>query len=1349
MGLINESKHFDDFSPEEKSQIFNVFKQSYEKATGTAWSIDKFYSRASEWLFFGDPQGFVTVRPQRSGYYKLTGVAGSMKSIMKGLNELVSTNMPIWGMLTDDLASILIKRYGFRKPNKIEGAIIAKLIPSNVFGNVEYKRNPDGSVTFNYKDVGEATKVFVGNKPYFIKSRKDAFNTGIQTFKSKFGLEEEVVDESRAVQSYYEESFRFIKKYLEQHGFENTFVSFRKSIHTTFINRNNEYDTPTGMYVYPMKNFKDAYENKGIKNMREFMGLFPYTPNSTEVLIFQLGDVSRVLFSSTCTAEIAQFWVDKIRQVYGSNQIIAELCDSFNPQLNKAQANEDDQSQEVSPETTVQQQKKIYPYDTYMSRISGSVNFQNDFQKLWLFIYDIAYELRNQTGEYKTGYFEKYATTYTTICLRINLQGFIDDTCSKIIHPNEPCQGVLFQNFRNNLVDFRHVPIHGRYDREPDFDQLKGNALPNPEQSKGRFESYLRKLWKKDVHIMDDEYQIAIKERKPFLISVDETKYYIDQNGNRNVTGLNAEEILDNKSEYDKPNYERTAYINSAYGKDFDTVYSFGKYGENVARAYSNQQGNVFINKKGEPDISGVNLDAIEDNSSLAAAYFNQKLGSKEFRDVYIRKDFVFGKKFNDEMVFINLNGEPDLSLTNFDTLPSDSQRAAYMNQMLGEKKFSGVVKFGLIDPTGNITFAAYSNNEFGFINRKGEPDISGIELDKINPYGNVARAAYFNQKLGIRKFAEVKEFGHIVPNIAVAITTNGATEFINTEGIPDISAINPNNISNTQLKAAYYNTKWGTQYTTIEDFKPIGKNNEMIAVALTDGLKYNSVFVDAEGKDATDLVDVNKISDSHTRAAYVNKVLGTDYGYVTPFDQFAQGIAYALDKNTDNGVFINTKGEPDVSTIDPKAIPDEGIRIAFFKQKYGLNLTKVDRFGAYSDDVTFVRDNTGNKYFMNTEGKPDTNGVDSNEIHSGEIRAIYFRQKFGKIFKSVGDFGRYGDPNIALAEDKDGELTLINREGEFDMGNADLTQIGDRRLRAKFMNTKYGTDFQSIQDFDFANGNIGLATTKDGKKVFINKQCQLDTDGVKLSEIYEDNDKALYINQRYNKHYDQVMSIGTYGENLALATQGGNYYFINLRGLKTIKGVDVERVLRSSNSVRAAYYNQKTKNKDRFVNVTKTNNPDLLIGYVKDSKTQLIRPEIINLEGLPVDTTNIDPFSLIDSSNYDAMAEFYNKKYGTEFKQVVPADIKPVKNRKLFFGDIGGYQYVLLDDKGKVGLKNKEEREALNSKYGSDTIDKVLDVTKKFTEEQKKKKLEKQKELKKNNKAKDIVKEEIMNFLG
>lgn len=106
--FLNESYEFNSLSIDEKNIIYNIFKSSYEKSLGTSWTKEKFFNRAKNWLFFGDMNGFICIRPQKSGFYKLVGVGGDLKSILKGLNELNSLNKPIWGMV-DDIVEIFKK----------------------------------------------------------------------------------------------------------------------------------------------------------------------------------------------------------------------------------------------------------------------------------------------------------------------------------------------------------------------------------------------------------------------------------------------------------------------------------------------------------------------------------------------------------------------------------------------------------------------------------------------------------------------------------------------------------------------------------------------------------------------------------------------------------------------------------------------------------------------------------------------------------------------------------------------------------------------------------------------------------------------------------------------------------------------------------------------------------------------------------------------------------------------------------------------------------------------------------------------------------------------------------------
>jgi hypothetical protein len=149
-----------------EDEIFKIFKDSYEQSIGVSWTKDKFLSRAYNWELYGDENGFVAVRPQKSGMLKLVGVAGNNKSIYKGMQELLATKKPIWGMVSKEISDIMHK-LKFITPPTFVIKLLLPMIPKNVFGNVDYTLNKDGSITLDYEDVGKATKFFVATKEYY------------------------------------------------------------------------------------------------------------------------------------------------------------------------------------------------------------------------------------------------------------------------------------------------------------------------------------------------------------------------------------------------------------------------------------------------------------------------------------------------------------------------------------------------------------------------------------------------------------------------------------------------------------------------------------------------------------------------------------------------------------------------------------------------------------------------------------------------------------------------------------------------------------------------------------------------------------------------------------------------------------------------------------------------------------------------------------------------------------------------------------------------------------------------------------------------------------------------------
>jgi hypothetical protein len=143
---------------------YELFKQSYEKATQTSWTYEKFKERSKYWEFYGDHNGYISLRLQRSGLYKFTSVAGSLTSISKGLEDIQKKGLPVWGAVSPKIAEVMVKRYGYSKPNLFLLKILYKIFKKSSGTDVETELNNDGTITVNYDDVGTVTKVIITNK---------------------------------------------------------------------------------------------------------------------------------------------------------------------------------------------------------------------------------------------------------------------------------------------------------------------------------------------------------------------------------------------------------------------------------------------------------------------------------------------------------------------------------------------------------------------------------------------------------------------------------------------------------------------------------------------------------------------------------------------------------------------------------------------------------------------------------------------------------------------------------------------------------------------------------------------------------------------------------------------------------------------------------------------------------------------------------------------------------------------------------------------------------------------------------------------------------------------------------
>lgn len=164
--IINEELFlFNNLSEDEKEHIYDMFRDSYVRATGNSWVKNKFYSKANDFLFFGNKnEGFITVRPNPDGTLKLTTSAGNIKNIFDGVSELISTNKPIWGLMSSKMSMVLSKKYGFIIPPKEVSGFLIKAV---VDPNSSYNLNDDGTITFNYTDIKSSSKSFIANEKFY------------------------------------------------------------------------------------------------------------------------------------------------------------------------------------------------------------------------------------------------------------------------------------------------------------------------------------------------------------------------------------------------------------------------------------------------------------------------------------------------------------------------------------------------------------------------------------------------------------------------------------------------------------------------------------------------------------------------------------------------------------------------------------------------------------------------------------------------------------------------------------------------------------------------------------------------------------------------------------------------------------------------------------------------------------------------------------------------------------------------------------------------------------------------------------------------------------------------------
>jgi hypothetical protein len=275
--LNEEEFRYNSLTDDEKRYIFNLFRDSYLKSVGTHWSEEKFIKKTKDWLFFGDKiNGFIAVK-ENNGIFKLVISAGSLSSVINGINELLSLNKPVWGLSNDKLKNFLVKKFNFISPNKEEILKMKKLFSDEFLANKEYIINDDGTFTFNYDDVGVSNKYFVANELFFNKINKQKMNLSSLINEADYSLHKGDLSNANKPYGGWKDNLYAMSGRSTGHFGSGTYISTYKNedkeLYNKYIDvpyyRQNITKVEKGLYVIDLDKY-NLYKPSG-KRVADFL----------------------------------------------------------------------------------------------------------------------------------------------------------------------------------------------------------------------------------------------------------------------------------------------------------------------------------------------------------------------------------------------------------------------------------------------------------------------------------------------------------------------------------------------------------------------------------------------------------------------------------------------------------------------------------------------------------------------------------------------------------------------------------------------------------------------------------------------------------------------------------------------------------------------------------------------------------------------------------------------------------------------------------------------------------------------------------------------------------------------
>lgn len=241
-------------------------------------------------------------------------------------------------------------------------------------------------------------------------------------------LDELLNEESLAIQSMVDEAkgkdhkkgtIQSMVDFLQKYDGQDIFISFRDTIHTSYLNLKTSFRTPVGFYSYPfgiMANrilthygFKENEWESLLKidEHRMFQShFFPFKVDSEFMFLFHLGSKEGIFYTSNLDDSRIPEYVDRIKSLYSDNEEALKVCDYF----------------------------VTNGYSIGSPYVQGGAE-KRGVWGLWLLLYRVL-DAVGKTEKSKN---------FTIFCHKLGINGFVDNDGLGMIHPNEKTQGVFFK----------------------------------------------------------------------------------------------------------------------------------------------------------------------------------------------------------------------------------------------------------------------------------------------------------------------------------------------------------------------------------------------------------------------------------------------------------------------------------------------------------------------------------------------------------------------------------------------------------------------------------------------------------------------------------------------------------------------------------------------------------------------------------------------------------------------------------------------------------------------------------------------------------------------------------------